>query len=225
MCSQLPILLFNLDEVRTIMQKGLCCESSIVKDCILSNNGAGVDRDGYGGGGGVYGMTICNCTIVENDAWHFAASGGDVNHGAVYNSIVMFNASPGGSNYGASSMQYSCSYPLPAGPGNISNDPQFVDSLDFHLSPYSACNDAGTNAYVTCLFDLDGSDRIINGIVDMGCCEAPVPEPCASSPCSFLTILLAGKIGAAKTSMNCCRACILRHRRPAAGLPHAQLAP
>ena len=59
------------------------------------------------------------------------------------------------------------------GGNNIDADPLFVDPLndDFHLQSNSPCIDAGDNAAVTLDTDLDGNQRISNGIVDMGVYE------------------------------------------------------
>jgi serine protease len=70
--------------------------------------------------------------------------------------------------------------------GNISTDPQFVDSPtgDYHLAPGSPSVDAGNNGapYLTDL-DFEGHARILDGdgdgnpVVDMGAYEAPTPAP------------------------------------------------
>jgi parallel beta-helix repeat protein len=57
---------------------------------------------------------------------------------------------------------------------NIYADPMFVDEAngDLHLKPSSPCIDAGDNSapYLPAT-DIDGNDRIINDIVDMGAYE------------------------------------------------------
>lgn len=63
--------------------------------------------------------------------------------------------------------------------GNISEDPLFVslNSNDFHLLAGSACIDTGDNSMVDPgATDLDGNERINNGIVDMGAYEFFVPN-------------------------------------------------
>jgi predicted outer membrane repeat protein/parallel beta-helix repeat protein len=57
------------------------------------------------------------------------------------------------------------------------NDPNavWVDG-DYHLLPVSPCIDAGDNASVVLTTDLDGSERIVNGIVDMGAYEHQGPR-------------------------------------------------
>ena len=50
-----------------------------------------------------------------------------------------------------------------AGPGNLDLDPLLLDS-DLRLASWSPCVDAGSNAYVTELTDLDGGPRIWTGM-------------------------------------------------------------
>jgi hypothetical protein len=66
---------------------------------------------------------------------------------------------------------------LQSGEGNISNNPQFFSSSDFHLNEISPCIDAGTNLpYVYTTKDLDGNPRLYGDRVDMGAYEF-IPEP------------------------------------------------
>jgi len=58
----------------------------------------------------------------------------------------------------------------PNNPGAI-----WVDG-DYHLLPISPCIDAGDNAAVGLTTDLDGKERIVNGIVDMGAYEHQGPR-------------------------------------------------
>ena len=56
------------------------------------------------------------------------------------------------------------------GTGNIDSDPFFVDVAvnDFHILWGSPCRDSGDNSSVLDDYDMDGGDRIANGITDMG---------------------------------------------------------
>ncbi len=59
---------------------------------------------------------------------------------------------------------------------DISNDPMFIGSEDYHLHPSSLCIDAGTNtASHLSLTDMDGKPRIVNEIVDIGAYEYQGP--------------------------------------------------
>jgi len=137
-----------------------------VNNCIIIENSAGY------GGGTCFG-TVNNCTITGNAVTN---SGGGTFYGTVNNCIIWDNTAPESTNYSDSIISYSCSYPLPSGTGNISNNPQFISATDFHLQATSPCRDAGTNAYAPMPWDLDGNPRIIDGTVDMGAYEF-VPEP------------------------------------------------
>ena len=74
-------------------------------------------------------------------------------------------------------MTYSCSLPLPPGSNNISNDPQFVSSINknWRLKSKSPCVNTGTNSDALLTLDLAGLPRIIDVIVDMGCFEYGLP--------------------------------------------------
>ena len=65
------------------------------------------------------------------------------------------------------------------GIGNIDADPCFVDEAneDYHLLAGSPCIDAGDPNYIAepNETDLDGGPRVINGRIDMGAYEAPIP--------------------------------------------------
>ena len=77
----------------------------------------------------------------------------------------MYN--PGGTDYSG----------LSAGTGDIQQDPLFVDrpADDYHLQYTSPCANTGNNSYVQSGWvDMDGEDRIQNGIVDIGADELVV---------------------------------------------------
>jgi len=140
-----------------------------INNCIISGNSAN-------NGGGTFHSIINNCTISENSASH---AGGGTFNGSVFNSIIWSNsASITSNNVCNGNIRYSCTFPLPYGGGNISNDPEFVSYIDrdWRLESTSPCINAGTNAFAPMPVDLDGNPRIIDGTVDMGCYEF-VPEP------------------------------------------------
>jgi hypothetical protein len=158
-------------------------------NCIFSGNSANSDGGGaYWGtlencilwgnsayqGGGAAAATLNNCTLGGNLATGAYASGGGAKDAMLNNCIVYFNSAPNYPNYYSSTFNYSCTTPLPSGPGNIEANPAFVDTngwSNLHLQSNSLCIDAGNNAYAPGSTDLDGNPRIVGGMVDMGAYE------------------------------------------------------
>ncbi len=143
--------------------------SNTVNNCVLKNNCA---RDG----GGAVGSALINCTVVSNSA--FGDSGG-LRGGAATNSIIFYNLSGSvGSNYLGSALSCCDTTPAASGPGNITNEPVFLDLVggDFHLQSNSPSINSGNNALVVGGTDFDGNPRIAGGTVDMGACEFQSPS-------------------------------------------------
>ena len=142
-------------------------DSCILNNCLLFGNTATY-------GGGACSCWLNNCTVTGNTASY----GGGVSNiggwgGPSSNCIIWGNTSPNSANYYASTIQYSCTTPLPSGTGNIASDPLFVNAAggDYRLQAGSPCIDAGNNAYAVGSVDMDGNPRIYNGRVDMGAYE------------------------------------------------------
>ncbi len=167
----------------------LCGGNGILKNCIISGNSALYGGGIYYGtiynsiicdnsannGGGTFDTIVNNCTISKNSAVN---DGGGTYDSTVNNSIIYYNFATNYFNRYKGSYNYCCATPDSTnGTGNISTEPQFISTSDFHLQETSPCIDAGTNMnWMWTATDLDGNPRIIGGIVDMGAYEF-VPEP------------------------------------------------
>ena len=119
-------------------------------------------------GGGVSGSTLAQCTLTGNSA----AAGGAAETSTLYNCIAYYNAAFSEPNCNGGTLSYSCSTPLPPGPGNIDRDPLFVDDAggNFRLAYGSPCIDAGTSVGAP-TNDIEGTARPCGIEVDMGAYE------------------------------------------------------
>jgi len=145
---------------------------STMSTCLLAGNSA--DQ-----GGGAFQGSFYNCTFIGNTA---SSDGGGEYGAIVTNCIIYYNS---GNLYpnvwptynGIGSLGYCCTTPLPAGIGNFTNAPLFVDLAggDYHLMSNSPCINAGINFAINTGTDLDGNPRLIDGIVDIGAYEYPSP--------------------------------------------------
>jgi hypothetical protein len=180
--------LFNCVLVGNCSGGGGAASSSTLNNCIVSGNsasyGGGItfstannclltgNSAAQTGGGSDYG-TLNNCTVVDNVA---LVSGGGAFDATLNNSIVYNNSAPAEPNYKYETMQYCCTTPLAAGPGNFTNAPIFIDeaSGNFRLQTNSPCINAGNNLLAIGPIDLDGHPRIFSGAVDIGAYESQV---------------------------------------------------
>ena len=176
-------------------QSGGGADNSLLINCMLTGNMA----DGGGGanqgelrnctlvgnsanfsGGGIYGSQLINCTLVSNSA--SISGGGASSDYPLSNCILYYNTAPSEANYvpnsyGYGYINYCCTTPYPSGASNITSEPLFVDRLNgnLRLQSTSPCRDSGNNAYVSSSTDLDGTERIVGGTVDMGAYEFHAP--------------------------------------------------
>lgn len=178
---------------------GICCSnaSPTIRENIIVNNGEGDHTLGGGigcvsscpviincviddniayKGGGIYcdasSPELINCTVSKNTA---TVNGGGVLCEAsadpvAVNCILWGNlpdqiTAPFTASIGHSDIQGG--YP---GSGNIDQDPLWEPG--WNLDRNSPCINRGDiGAVSNAVFDLNGNDRVINGIVDMGACE------------------------------------------------------
>jgi len=123
---------------------------------------------------------IKNCTIVDNVGSHptWTTLAGGVYRYNVYNSIIYNNTADSSNNYSGTICKYDCTYPMPNGEGNVTNNPEIADSAagDYRIKPISPCINAGTNALAAITPDYGGNPRIIGGTVDMGAYEYLLAE-------------------------------------------------
>ncbi len=152
-------------------------EGGLIRNSVIFDNRT---THPSGGGGGlairIDGVAE-NCTIISNKSAAATAGGFFGNSGGtLWNTIVWDNTLTDNTpdNYSGGTINYSCSFPLPSGDGNIGSEPIFADAAnaDLRLLAGSPGIDAGTNmTWMIDATDLDGNPRIKNRIVDMGAYE------------------------------------------------------
>ncbi|MBP7830184.1 MAG: hypothetical protein KA248_09735 [Kiritimatiellae bacterium] len=149
---------------------GVRMTGGTLRNCLVVGNRAPSTSAAQGGGvSAASGAVIENCTVVRNSAY---SNAGGIQGGTVVNCIVLFNTASFDPNYLSIAATHTCSTPLPGGTGNFTNNPQFVATNDYRLTAASPCRDAGTNlAWMAGAADLDGSPRLFNTLVDVGCYE------------------------------------------------------
>ena len=122
-------------------------------------------------GGGACRCNLEQCTVAENTA---TARSGGTEQCILFNSIVYFNEAGSDANHYLSTINSSCTTPLPSsGWGNTAEDPLFKDraSGNFRLMQGSGCIDTADPAFAQGTVDLDRNPRIFHGAPDMGAYE------------------------------------------------------
>ena len=137
---------------------------STAQSCDIRNNTATAK------GGGSHNSTLDNCTVVNNNA-NYA---GGIYSSISRNCIVWYNHAPTYTNMGSTTASFTCSPDAQQDSnGNITNCPVFYDwaTGDYTLQRSSLCLNAGDNQYAAPTTDMDGEQRVLYGIVDMGAYE------------------------------------------------------
>ena len=139
-----------------------------LRNCLIVGNTGSMAGTSLGGGIYQKNGTVENCTVVGNEA---KAGGSGIYQlgGDIHNSIVYFNTTDNAVTSGGTAT-HTCSTPALTGEGNTAVDPGFGET--YHLTSLSKCKDAGLNLpWMDGAVDLDGTNRIVNTTVDMGCYE------------------------------------------------------
>lgn len=131
----------------------------------------------------VIGNRALQCLVRNSTAFNctFSNNGGFDGSGAVFSDSVLANCVVFGNETGSASLVSSsfsatnsfAEVVLPGSNNGVLSESPFVDAAAgvYRLRPESPCVDAGANELVPTNYDLRGSRRIVNGIVDAGCYE------------------------------------------------------
>ncbi|MCX7848577.1 MAG: hypothetical protein N2595_11195, partial [bacterium] len=129
------------------------------------------------GGAYVTGQSVVeNCLLTRNRADR-EIGGLTGTNGTVVNTIVFANLAPLAPEYDptaqALAFSFSCTTPLPPGPGNLATDPGLLMTGAFpRPGPTSPCINAGRNAaWMAGACDFEGHPRLVGPRVDIGCHE------------------------------------------------------
>ena len=134
-----------------------------LNNCAISDNTAL-----HNGGGSAY-STMINCTLANNTAGY---SGGGSFEDALTNCIVFFNTAgkPLTENWESSTLSYSCTTPMPGGPGNITDYPILQGSSHIHGTSPCVANGLTSASLGN---DIDGDTW--SAPPSMGCDEPLAP--------------------------------------------------
>ncbi|MDF7824664.1 S8 family serine peptidase [Pontiellaceae bacterium B12227] len=141
-----------------------------VTGCVVENSLLFDNYGSYNGGCALW-SDFKNCTVIDTQS---SVSSSAFRECSFQNSIVWNYHTGFVIGIDSGSCSNTCSPGLSHGVnGNITNAPVFVDesSGDFRLQSVSPCINWGNNEYTNSLIDLDGSNRVVEGYVDMGCYE------------------------------------------------------
>jgi hypothetical protein len=155
---------------------GGACYSTLW-NCLIMSNKVNSSVQGNGQGGGAFGGSLNNCTVIGNAAPY---GGSGTYLGTLNDCIIYYNS---GGDWSGGTLSYCCTTTLPSGGGgSFTNAPLFVDrtSGNFRLQATSPCINAGLNAHVINTTDLDGNSRISGGTVDVGAYEFQNPASAIS---------------------------------------------
>lgn len=161
-----------------------------VQNCDIEYNSAGTSGGGLSAcdarscsvlgntsqerGGGAYASRLLQCTVAGNSApvWLYKPGGGAADS-TLTNCVIYANrGSAPDSNYVSSTIAFSCSAPLPSGPGNLSSNPLLLGD-NVHLATNSPCRGAGT-PLTPAGTDIDG--QAWASMPSIGCDEW-LPQP------------------------------------------------
>ncbi|NCC53301.1 MAG: hypothetical protein EOM20_19105 [Spartobacteria bacterium] len=140
----------------------------LYQNCLFHDNYC----EAEGGGLDLYkGGLALRCTIVSNFAANYGGGIISFSNCVINQCIVYNNTAPNCANYDGNGISTNylstCTFPLPDGPGCITNEPVFVNlaARNFWLSAASPCIDAGaTNE--TGATDFNGVPRPLDGLND-----------------------------------------------------------
>ena len=171
---------------------GIHLSKGTVDNCLVISNKVSYNTRSAALGGGIYlgpmsgagtaNAKVVNCTVAANDAYNGGGIYRVKDTGFVYNTIVYGNTSYNGSaNIAApdgTTRPVATSFANCCTSESIGTDCQIASAPPYELPSYELsgtasplCIDLGDNAYVLSDLDYAGSNRVFNGVVDIGAFE------------------------------------------------------
>ena len=172
---------------------GIYASAGTIRGCLIDRCSA------RGSGIGLYANSavVENCTIVGN--YHDTSTSTGVALGKLArfrNNIVYGNSNVNGTANVSVGFVGTCEYncTLPAftyGDGNFGDPPAFedYDGHDYRLTFCGCVNAALIRNWMDAAFDMDGTQRVVKNVPDMGCFERP---PSTDVACTFSTEVSGG---------------------------------